>query len=73
MCECIRDVNAELAKHNGRLTEAFVFGLGKVSMSLLVSTEKIDTKKRQRVPHVFPSYCPFCGEKYPPRDAKEGK
>lgn len=69
MCDCNRDVNTELAKHNGRLLEAFVFGVSKLSTSLIISTEKIDAKKRVRIPHVFPSYCPFCGEKYPSRDA----
>lgn len=60
MCDCITEVNTKLAEHNTC-----------VSMPLIgrqqpfVMTEKVDEKKRGKVPLLFASCCPFCGEKYP--------
>ena len=61
---CIADVDAMLAKHNGKLATGFlIHGDLSVGMRLLVQTEKIDPTKRKKVPHVTAAFCPFCGRK----------
>lgn len=59
-CNCISEVNAKLSESNGELLMTF----WPVSRPLL-ETQKLDTKKRVRPPLVVPTFCPFCGEKYP--------
>lgn len=64
MCECMKEMNAVLEKHNGRL----VMGLQVtpdmgIKGRYLMATEKIDKAKRKPVPSVMCSHCPFCGEK----------
>lgn len=64
MCDCIKKMDAELAKHNGKLATGFQItaDMG-VKLRYTMATEKIDKTKRKPVPSVMCSHCPFCGEK----------
>ena len=64
-CNCIKQVNEQLASANGRL--AVGFGITKdlgVIARLLVGVEKVDKAKRAKPPVVSASHCPFCGAKF---------
>lgn len=58
-CTCIADVNKDLAEHNGQIV-CTMFGTSKA----IVSTYKLDEKRRGKPPIMVASYCPFCGERY---------
>ena len=64
-CECIKEIDAELAKRNSKLEVGFTFGTaerpGYVFPSL--STEKINKKNRDKM-GAIPTFCPFCGVAY---------
>ena len=61
MCTCIEDSNKFLSDRNTRITIP-LFG----TQRPFVQTEKLDDFKRGKPTMIFASYCPFCGEKYPP-------
>jgi hypothetical protein len=64
MCECMQKIDAELAKHNGKLATGFQITPDmNVKRRFTVATEKIDKSKSAPVPSVMCSHCPFCGEK----------
>lgn len=64
MCDCFTRINEKLSPSNGRLATGFVFHRGgEAELSMLVQTEKIDTRSRKKPPHVLPTFCPFCGTK----------
>ena len=67
-CECIRDVNLELANRhkNTQLCLPALWGRdGKIKASrVMIKTERVDAKKRQITNMILASYCPFCGKKY---------
>lgn len=63
MCDCATKVNELFVREkNIRLgtTVNLVTGATKVA----IRTEAIAGKKKPKV-NIIPSYCPFCGEKYP--------
>lgn len=62
MCECIEKSNQELAKINRKLSLCIFFD--GTPAKCIIATEKID-KQAFSSPNttLFPSYCPFCGEK----------
>lgn len=60
-CDCEKEMNLELAKHNSRLSYALTMDGGAY---LMIDTEIIEKKRGAKVMLVFPSYCPFCGVKY---------
>lgn len=65
MCECRAKMDEKLKAHNGRIALAILLpaeGSDALRSRILVQTEKLDTKKRNAVPAVIASYCPFCGE-----------
>lgn len=66
-CEkCTEAVNEKLAPMNARITQGLTinFSTGKAGLSgPAVCVEKIDSKKRSKVPNILCSYCPFCGKK----------
>ncbi len=62
MCNCIDLSNEALEAHNLRLDLAL--SLSGKAVKTLVSTSKIDPKKRGRPGYVAATHCPFCGEKY---------
>lgn len=68
MCECEKKINEKLAKLNLRLSIDLVIGENRILTRIPLETVFIDEsqKKRGEKPnHIFPIYCPFCGEKYP--------
>lgn len=64
MCKCADAVDAELAAKNGRLAFGFTVREGRMELTRpLIQLEKLDGKKRGKLPSLVASYCPFCGEK----------
>ena len=63
MCNCIAKTNEALAEHNAEL----VINLLDDSYAFVAVTKK-DPKKRGKIPYLAAGYCPFCGEKYAPRE-----
>ena len=66
MCNCIDLTQEALIKHNQRLPLmlSLVGGPSKPYMQ----AEVIKPKRGERPMQLIPSYCPFCGEKYPDTD-----
>ena len=63
MCDCVTTVNELMVKKRQvrlRTTTNFNTGISKV----YISTEPIPGTKKQKF-NLLPSFCPFCGEKYP--------
>jgi len=60
MCDCIQKTNEMLREHNARLVSTMFRNPDVV----IVTTEKIDSKKRGKPPIMLASNCPFCGENY---------
>jgi hypothetical protein len=63
MCDCIRKVNEIITKESGmrlRSTINLSSGISHVALA----TEPVAGVKR-RPYNLIPTYCPFCGEKYP--------
>lgn len=67
MCNCMTGVNEKLQPHNSKLSVSFCLTKNLSGMNALpiIQTEKINTKVRGRVMMVIPTFCPFCGDKYP--------
>ena len=65
MCNCTEEMNTKLEPHGGRLAMGFAIRKSDMTMfgRLLIQTEKNDKSKRNPLPVVFASYCPFCGAK----------
>lgn len=67
-CKCVENVNIELAKigSNTRVSMNHIinFNTGKTRSTVMLATEKEDTKKREALKPIIPTYCPFCGKKY---------
>jgi hypothetical protein len=59
-CDCIKQVNADLAQHNCAIVTT-LFGKPRA----FVETYVIKPKRGFRAPKMRASYCPFCGAKYP--------
>jgi len=72
-CSCMEAINDHLKPRNTRLSVSFCLTGDRAGMDVLpmIMVEKIDTKKRQRPMNVIPTFCPFCGTKYP-RRGEEG-
>jgi hypothetical protein len=68
MCNCIDKVNKTLEILNTCLTIPLLVQLDtgeqRVGDRIMLSTEKIDPKKRGTAKKLFAAYCPICGEKY---------
>lgn len=67
MCTCMTKVNESLKEHNTRLATSFVITKDLRGMDCLplLQVAKIETRSRKRPMNVIPTFCPFCGEKYP--------
>ncbi len=73
-CKCMAEIDDHLKPHNTKLSVSFTITRDLSGMDALpmIMVEKIDTRKRQRVMNVVPTFCPFCGKKYP-RKGEEGE
>lgn len=74
MCDCMTKVNDSLKDRNTRLQTSFILtrDLSGMDCTPLMAVEKLDTAKRVRAMSVIPTFCPFCGVKYP-RKGEEGE
>lgn len=72
MCDCMTEVNKELAEHNTRLASGFMLSksLRKMTVKPLLAVEKVDKSKRAKPMSVAPTFCPFCGTAYQPEDVE---
>lgn len=61
MCDCIKQMNQELDKHNETL-DLNISLVGKPT-SVIISTYRIDKPAKSGI-RLQATYCPFCGEKY---------
>ncbi len=70
---CIKELDAKLADHNGRIATGFRLSqdLSELSLTILVGTEKIDKAKRKPIPPVIATFCPFCGVDMRAKQAKD--
>jgi hypothetical protein len=62
MCDCINKINEKLKERNTELIVAL--SLSNKSDTVVISTGKVDSKKRGKPINMLPAYCPFCGRKY---------
>lgn len=71
-CDCMTKVNEALAVRNTQLSTSFILTRDNTGMDCtpLMATEKRDPKIRGRATPVIPTFCPFCGTRYP-RDGEE--
>jgi len=58
-CGCISRLNKRLVEHNA-IVMTNLIGRPRT----VVTLDKLDTKKRGRLPILQASYCPFCGQEY---------
>lgn len=67
MCDCRKAVDERLAFSNARIAFGFTFSDANMDISPpMIVLEKLDDKKRGRVPTLLATCCPFCGERYEP-------
>ena len=68
-CNCIAEMDAVLAEHNGRISATICFprtdaiNLGQPYDTVTIGVEKIASRGK-RPPLAAPTFCPFCGERY---------
>jgi hypothetical protein len=67
MCDCIETMNANLAEHNVMIVHNLI-GPPEATISVI----KRDAKKRDKIPYLMATYCPFCGVKYV-RESEKGE
>lgn len=66
-CNCLKKVDEALKDRNAALERhpMMNFSTSKMTMSPpSVKLRKLDSKKRESLPSLFCTYCPFCGKKY---------
>lgn len=70
MCNCNERVNEKLKSRNTRLSFSFCLSsdLSEADSMLMIQTEKLDKASRAKAIPVIPTFCPFCGVKYPRKD-----
>ena len=64
MCNCIEMTNKSLEEYNTKLDVTISLFIKAAVRGILVSTTKLDTRKRGEARKVVATYCPFCGKKY---------
>lgn len=67
MCNCMTRVNDSLKDRNTKLSISFCMSpdLSEADAMLMIQTEKLDKRLRTKPMSVIPTFCPFCGVKYP--------
>jgi len=65
MCECLEKVDAQLAQYNTRVGTALSLSedMSQMWVDIVISSEKVEKKKRGRARTIVAAYCPFCGVK----------
>lgn len=63
MCDCISKVDEKLKDRGLQLERVFSLGGNQVGESIPLHTSRLDNSRKAKLT-IFPSYCPFCGEKY---------
>lgn len=63
MCNCITQMPDQLRKFNLALDLPLMVNGGQ-SQRMIIATRKINSQKRGKVPLLFATHCPFCGEEY---------
>jgi hypothetical protein len=63
MCDCISKVNNLLASRNTALVQDII----STTPHTFVATVKLKSGVRSKPVAMMATFCPFCGEKYPPR------
>ena len=71
MCDCVTEMNAQLALHNTRISFGFSINTktGAMREYPVIMTEKIDKRSRVKQAQPIPTFCPFCGGKSGADDA----
>ena len=68
-CKCLEQVQEQLKESNAQVTQSLMmadWSKGTIRMSgPQLMLNKIDSKKRGRLPYILCAFCPFCGTKYP--------
>ncbi|WP_374406570.1 hypothetical protein [Pelagerythrobacter sp.] len=64
-CNCIEEMDAQLADHNTKLGVTFGFGRDGSNYTLpSIVTEKVEKRVRKGPALAIPTFCPFCGQSY---------
>lgn len=63
-CDCITNVNKELAKTNGEL-DVLHFMMSGLTMVRIAVLKKSKDDRTKPISNMVPHFCPFCGTKYP--------
>lgn len=79
MCDCIAKVNEEFRPYNvGVETQSMNTWTdgdaanGVLTHRVRLSTYKCEPSKKPKY-HIFPTFCPFCGERYLPHPTEGGR
>lgn len=68
MCNCITETDRQLKEYNTKLETPIMIDPEskdmRAALCAVVSTAKIDTRKRGAAMTLFAAFCPFCGERY---------
>jgi hypothetical protein len=72
-CECLNRIDGKLADggHNTKLDRTFVLSGPRAGMYPVIQTKLVEKKRGAKPLAVVPTFCPFCGVKYP--TAEESK
>lgn len=67
-CDCIDRTNEALRDRNIRVSQGLILNQATGQLELtgasIVVESLPDAPKRRRLPHIFATFCPFCGQRY---------
>lgn len=74
MCDCVSKINRMLAEYNTQidLVDTVNMKSGQFEQRMRIPSSRIDTRKRKGPMMVFATFCPMCGEMYPPSAGEPG-